>query len=461
MPQADVIGVMIALALSWLISILSGSAATPQDQPLLCRDWRQCRELALDAAGRGDYETFHDLAWRTVQLGPRQDPALMFMLARAQCLSGRPHDALVMLQRIAKSGVAAEAITSDDFKRTRDLPEWPEVRALIEGTPPPAPKPAVPTPSRAAAAAPAPSNPAPAPPPAPPATTAATAPVAPKPATIDQSVRLSGNFAAGGLAYDIVSHRFVVGDKSGRKLMVVGDGADHPVDLVRAESAGFHDIRAVEIDERRGDLWVASAGGDEWTLHRMQLVSGRPLKSYNASPADGTPLNLTDLAVTPGGTVLAIDNAGGRLLMLKPNAPGLEQVVQLKVDGATSVTATSDEDIVFVAHEAGIVRIDRRTKTVSNVAASSGIQFGRIERLRWHRNRLIAVQVTDDGTRRVVRFDLNRSGRSITAATELDAKIPAAAGPTFATVAGDELSYLVVENDGSSAQFTIRRMRLP
>jgi hypothetical protein len=450
---------MIALALSWLISILSG-AATPQDQPSVCRDWRQCQQVALDAAARGDYETFHDLAWRTVQLGPRQDPALMFMLARAQCLSGRPHDALVMLQRIAKSGVAAEAITSDDFKRTRDLPEWPEVRALIEGTPPPpARRPAVPTPSPAAAAATPPSNPAP--PLAPPATTGAPAPVVPKPAAIDQSVRLTGSFAAGGLAYDIVSHRFVVGDKSGRKLMVVSDGADHPVDLVRAESAGFHDIRAVEIDERRGDLWVASASGDEWTLHRMQLVSGRPLKSYNASSADGPPLNLTDLAVTPGGTVLAIDGASGRLLTLKPNAAGLEQVVQLKVDGATSVTATSDEDIVYVAHDAGIVRVDRRTKAVSNVAASSGIHFGRIERLRWHRNKLIAVQAADDGTRRVVQFDLNRAGRSITTATELDAKIPAAAGPTFATVAGDELSYLVVENDGSSAQFTIRRIRLP
>jgi hypothetical protein len=159
--------------------------------------------------------------------------------------------------------------------------------------------------------------------------------------------------------------------------------------------------------------------------------------------------------------VLAIDSASARLLMLKPNAPGLEQVVQLEVEGATSVTTTSDEDIAFVAHGAGIVRVDRRTKAVSKVSASSGIQFGRIERLRWHKDKLIAVQVADDGTRRVVRFDLNRAGRSITAATELDATIPAAAGPTFATVAGDELSYLVVENEGSSTQFTIRRMRLP
>ena len=379
----------------------------------------------------------------------------MLMLARAQCLSGRPHDALVMLQRIAKSGVAAEAITSDDFKRTRDLPEWPEVQALIEGTPPPA-RTTAPAPARSVA----PAATSTAEPP-PPSSASTPPPSAPRTAPLTQSVRLGSSFAAGGLAYDIVSHRFVVGDQLGRKLMVVSDGADHPVDLVRAESAGFHDIRAVEIDERRGDLWVASATGDVWTIHRMQLVSGRPLKSIDVAPGSDPPLNLVDLGITPAGTVLAIDSTSSRLLTLKPNGSALEPVVRLKVTGASSVTATNDEDIVFVSHDAGIVRVDRRTKAVANVSAGSGIQLGRIERLRWHRNSLIAVEAEADGSRRVVRFDLNRSGKSITAVTDLDAKIPAAAGPTFATVAGDELSYLVVENGGSTAQFTIRRLRLP
>ena len=50
--------------------------------------------MALAAADRREYERFHDLSWRAVQLGPRNDPALMSMLARAQALSGRPHDAL-------------------------------------------------------------------------------------------------------------------------------------------------------------------------------------------------------------------------------------------------------------------------------------------------------------------------------------------------------------------------------
>src|SRR5204863_18328 len=48
-----------------------------------CREWQQCRQLALEAADRGDYETFHDLAWRAGQTGKRHDPALMYLLGLA------------------------------------------------------------------------------------------------------------------------------------------------------------------------------------------------------------------------------------------------------------------------------------------------------------------------------------------------------------------------------------------
>ena len=89
-----------------------------------CRAWQECRQLALDAAGRQDYEAFHDLAWRAVQTGPRNDPALMGLLARAQSLSGRPGDALVMLRRLAQMGVQTDAATNEDFRRVRALPGW-------------------------------------------------------------------------------------------------------------------------------------------------------------------------------------------------------------------------------------------------------------------------------------------------------------------------------------------------
>src|SRR4051812_13290213 len=98
-----------------------------------CQEWHECRELALDAAARQDYERFHDLAWRTVQVGPKNDPALMYQLARAQSLSGRPGDALIMLQRLARMGTKTDAATNDDFRRVRALPEWAEFESAAGG----------------------------------------------------------------------------------------------------------------------------------------------------------------------------------------------------------------------------------------------------------------------------------------------------------------------------------------
>src|ERR1700730_1508206 len=108
-------------------------------QRIECRNWRDCRQLALEAYASGDYERFHDLAWKTVQTGPPRDPGLMFLLARAQSLSGRPHDALVMLGRLAEMGIATDIASNDEFQVVRTLPGWPAVEALIAAVARPAP----------------------------------------------------------------------------------------------------------------------------------------------------------------------------------------------------------------------------------------------------------------------------------------------------------------------------------
>ena len=60
----------------WLIAALMGLAAPvwQQADSADCTPWQTCRQLALDAAERGEFETFHTVAWRTVQTGPRNDP---------------------------------------------------------------------------------------------------------------------------------------------------------------------------------------------------------------------------------------------------------------------------------------------------------------------------------------------------------------------------------------------------
>jgi hypothetical protein len=266
-------------------------------------------------------------------------------------------------------------------------------------------------------------------------------------------VRFSiAGFAPGGLAYDAVSRRFVFGDRLGRKLIVVGEGSNHAVDFVRAESAGFHEISAIEIDAKRGDLWVASAASADGaaTLHKLQLISGRSLKSFPLA-ADLEPVALVDLVVTPAGAVLVLDAAGRQLLELRSGGTSLERVMRIDAREPASLAAGSDEGTAYVAHRDGVLRIDLRARTSTQVAAPNSISLAGLERIRWRRNGLIGIRVDGDGSRRIIRLDLNANGRAVTQATTLESSAPTA-GQIFVTISGDELVYLVDASSPTAGQ---------
>jgi hypothetical protein len=443
-----------------------------------CKEWHECRQMALDAAARQDYETFHDLAWRTVQTGPKNDPDLMYMLARAQSLSGRPGDALVMLQRLAQMGRKTDAATDDDFRRVRALPGWAEMEgatapatgagaARVPSAAPPAREPA--------AAAPPSEKPRddskPAPPAAPlPAPAPASKPGAARPATSTLAVdSLRFNATAStpaGLAYDAVSRRFIVADRGARRLTVVDEFSQHVANLASAQSAGFGDIAALEIDTRQGNLWVvstdgASAGGApqstdqplHTTLHKLQLISGRVLQSFVLPQRLGE-ARFADVAVTPDSTVLALDDSGQRIIRLRAKSTDLEVAATLK-DRPITIAPASDTR-AYVASAEGIVVIDLGSGAVTKLRAASGVNLARVSRLRWHKGSLVAIQ-QNDGTYQAVRFTLDSSGTRATRQQVLDASLPTIE-PTAAAVVGGVLYYLAT---GDGSQMVIRKITLP
>jgi len=436
-------------------SIIGVTEAAQLAVPMECHEVQECRRLALEAQERGAYETFHDLAWRAIQTGPRNDPELLYLLARAQSLSNRPTDALLTLKRLAEMRVVYDATTNEDLRRVRALPGWPQVAALIDrlagaNVPPPSPRPTPPTPAglidgRADANVPPPSLRA-----TPPKPAALIGELKIEGLTVSDAVHFSApGYVPGGLAYDSVSRRFLVGDLFARKVIVVGEGSDHVADMVRADSTGFQDVTAIEIDPRRGDLWVASTGptGGTGALHKLQLISGRMLSVFEATELQ--PVRFADLAVTSAGTVLVLDDKGGRILALEPRARALAPMIRLDVEAPTGVAAAGDREVAYVAHRDGLVRIDLATQKASAIAGPDGVDLGRFERIRWHRNALLGVQVMPNGARRFVRLRLNNTGSGVIEATVIDASLPAGSGPTFATITGDDLYYLVTNGAAS------------
>ena len=373
----------------------------------------------------------------------------MYLLARAQSLSGRPGDALVMLRRLAQMGVATDAKTNDDFRRVRELSGWAELEALMSGASSSTRLSAPPAASAGSTPAANPAGPAP----------KATAPMearsADDPGVVgvgEDRLRLTaGALEPVGLAYDSASRRFVVGDGHDNKLIVADEVFNHVNDLIGAASAGFGRLSAVEIDTRRGDLWVTSSEANGLaSIHKLQLVSGRVLARLDM-PESLKPIAIVDFAVLDSGGLLLLDSAGGRLVPVKSVAGPFERAIPLKVTGAASLATA--EGKVYVAHERGLSLVDLADGRVIEVAAPKGASLGGLRRIRWTRGTLLALQKDGDFTR-MVRIRLSRRGQAATEIEPLDRG--AASAGTALTISRDAVYYVATTKDGPA----IRRVRL-
>ena len=405
-----------------LFAVLLLALTTTTAQPgATCASVDECRQQALAAAARGDYETFHDLAWRAVQKGRPNDPDLMYMLARAMSLSGRPGDALVMLSRLADLGIKVDA-SGEAFRRVRALTGWPEVEARLAGVPSTAGAEPAPAPSTSATV---------------PETAAPAAAPAPVPAPAGEPFEFETTpFEPAGLAYDEVSRRFLLGDRRAARLVIVDETTHRVTPLVGAASAGFFDtLTGFDVDHRRGDLWVVSTQGDgesaESMLHKLQLVSGRVLLHVASEPG----VRFVDVAVAPDGAVYALDEIAGKLFRLPSGSHALDAVTTLGIEHPTSI-ALNDDRVAYVGSPSGIVRVDLASHAVTPVTAPGVL--GPVQLVRAHNHALYVVERLN-GTSRLLRLALDTSGRAVVKVLPLDASLPAG---TAATIAGSTLYYL-------------------
>jgi hypothetical protein len=255
-----------------------------------------------------------------------------------------------------------------------------------------------------------------------------------------------------GLAYDSASRRFVVGDRHANKLMIADDVFKRVNDLIGARSGGFGTLSGVEIDTRRGDLWVSSYDSDGRSLlHKLQLVSGRVLSTIEL-PDDAT-ATFTDVVMTQNGLLLLADSSGQRIWSVGNGGSGFGKPIQLEVENPISLAAAGDT--VYVAHDEGLSVVDLRTRRVSPVSKTKGVDLEGLKRVRASRGSLVAIQgEPESGTGRLVRIRLRNSGRTAHRVEALDGEF--ASDGSALTISRDSAYYVARTADGHA----IRRVDL-
>jgi hypothetical protein len=99
------------------------------------------------------------------------------------------------------------------------------------------------------------------------------------------------------------------------------------------------------------------------------------------------------------------------------------------------------------------------------------VDLSGFERIRAFRDGLVGLQTRSDGSRRIVRLQLNATGRAVRGVTALDPPGEAADGPAAFAVSGDEVllvtaapgpppvEFIAGATAGPPAELVVRRFR--
>ncbi len=394
-----------ALLLASGLALADGARASPPSRAELRRHYEQ----AAAAHRGGDYERFLAESRIAQGLAPRSLRAT-YNVAGGLALLGREKEALAILDRLARMGVAFDLAKDDDFARIKASPGFQGVVKRM-----------------AALGAHL-------------GTSALAFTIAEK------------DLLPEGIAHDSRTGAFFVSSVHKRKIIRVGaDG--RASDFVPEGQDGLLSTLAMAVDPARRALWVSTDGlaqtrglrkEDEGrsSVVEFDLDSGRRRRSIG--PPDSFPgARFADLTVGPGGELWVADPWSGRLYVLRSGEGAFRVFLEPgTLDSPQGMAFSPDGSWLFAAdYSQGVVRIDPKTAAASLLDVPIDAAVTGIDGLVWAGGGLVGIQ---NGIlpHRVTRFRLDAALEHITEVAVLERGNPHFDEPTLGVVVGDDLYYV-------------------
>lgn len=399
--RAAVLGLLAIVAIGRVLS--AQATRQPETAGTL---WRSANR-AVDS---GDVAKYRRLMTRAVALAP-QHPAVLFGLARADALSGREDEALMLLERLAAMGFARFDATDSAFASLVQRPDFVPIadRFALNRQP---------------------------------IVASTIAFTVPGPDRIPENV-----------AFEPRTKSFFVGSLAERTIVrVKAGGTPEPF---AGPDDGLLRVVGMKVDTAPERLWAASwapitdsarraAGVESQTrLFAFDLASGRRLLTL--VPSDTTRSHLlNDLVLTAAGDVYVTDTGEGSIYRIRSGVDTLERFVRpdrARFNSPNGIALSGDGTALYVAFVEGIARVDLATRKVRYLTVPRTITTSSVDGLYWYDGDLIGVQMPSV-VERVVRFVLDSSGTQVMREEVLERAHPAYRYPTTGVIVDDALYYI-------------------
>jgi CubicO group peptidase (beta-lactamase class C family)/sugar lactone lactonase YvrE len=407
--------ISIRASLPALLCLLLAAAPTEAQRRTSSPTYEQIGALiqgGLDSLGLGDTAAYLAGTRQAFALAPRVPP-VAYHHARAHALVGGTDSALALLERLAAEGavIVYEAATDSAFTRLRGSSRWKGVAAKIAAT---------------------------------------RRPISSSTKAFELPER---DLTAEGTAWDAKTRTLFLSSLYKRKIVAIGpDGSSR--DFILSGQDGIGPVVGIAVDPLRRGLWAASMVLQEagiplsdttflahGLLYHYDVDSGRLRQRYVLRPTEGRRHGFNDVTVMPNGDVYITDSPSGGIYTLKANGADVAEVLPPGTyTFPNGITRTDDGRRLFVAHGAGVDRIEVATGRRLRLASADTLNLGGIDGLAFHRNTLIAHQ--PGWFNRLLRLRLDPAQERVASWEVLERHHPRFEQPTTGEVAGDRYYYI-------------------
>jgi DNA-binding beta-propeller fold protein YncE len=200
-------------------------------------------------------------------------------------------------------------------------------------------------------------------------------------------------------------------------------------------------VGGVHVDPTDHSVWCATDPGKK---NRSEIVhfdvQGKLLERYTPSTPGQHDLN--DLVLRGRNEIYVTDTEGNHVFRFDRETHRFAELnLGRPVFGPNGITVSDDGNLLYVADDLGVIRMDLRTNEVQDVKPGAHDTMAGIDGLYWYDGELVGIEY-GTGAYRVMHWKLSQNGREVTSSATLERGTDAVRNPTTGAILNGNFYFM-------------------